>query len=39
MIILQVTNQAPIVFSPKEILSDTNNFSIFTSFKKIGVLL
>ena len=39
IIIIQVTNKLLIVFSPKEILSDTNTFSIPTSRKETGVLL
>ena len=38
MINAQETNKIFIVFSPKEILLDTYTFSIFTSFKNIGVL-
>ena len=38
MISIKVTNLALMVFSPKEILLDTNTFSISSSFEKIGVL-
>ena len=38
MISIKVTNLVLIVFSPKEILLDTNTFSISSSFEKIGVL-
>ena len=39
MIIIEVINKAFIVFfSPKEILLDTNTFSLSTYFVKMGLL-
>ena len=34
MTVIQVTNKVITIYSPKELLLDTNNFAISTSFKK-----
>ena len=39
MIIIEVTDKVfTVFFSPKEVLLDTDTFSISTYFKKIGIL-
>ena len=39
MVILQVINKVFVFFSPKEILLDTNTYSISTPFEKIRIFM